>query len=103
MAGVRLQWAKFGKVDSFNIYRSDTSIDPSNLPPPLAVGLTQCEYWDTDITKRKGYYYSVASVLSGVLSVSDEVLFIFTNNNNFLFSDTEGYTPPSGRDVNFNW
>lgn len=103
MAGVRLQWAQFGKVDSFNIYRSETPIDLGQLPEPIAVGVTQPEYWDITILKNKYYYYTIAAKQGTSLSVSDEQLSVITSNNNFIFPVSEGYAPPLTPNVNFIW
>lgn len=103
MAGVRLQWAKFGKVDSFNIYRSSQPIDTENLPPALAVDVVQCEYWDITAVSNKTYYYTVAAKTGLELAVSDEVISIFTENNDFIFVSSEGYIPPLKTNVDFIW
>lgn len=103
MAGVRLQWAKFGKVDSFNIYRSSQPIDIANLPPALATDVIQCEYWDITAVPNRLYYYTVAAKTGLGLAVSDEVISIFTANNDFIFISFEGYIPPIKTSVNFTW
>lgn len=103
MAGVRLQWAKFGRVDSFNIYRSDTPIDFANLPVALATEITQCEYWDATALRNTTYFYTVASKTGAALTYSDESVAIFTSNNDFVFVGNEGYVPPISPNINFNW
>lgn len=103
MAGVRLQWAKFGKVDSFNIYRSNLPIDIANLPPALATNVIQNEYWDITAISNKTYYYAVEAKTGLDLALSDEVVSIFTANNDFIFISFEGYIPPINTNVNFTW
>lgn len=103
MAGVRLQWAKFGKVDSFNIYRSESPIEMNNLPPAIATGVVECEYWDISAKPQTQYYYTVEAVLSSDLSLSDEQVSVFTVNNDFIFPYSEGYIPPSALNINFTW
>lgn len=103
MAGVRLRWAKFGRVDSFNIYRSDTPIDFTNLPVVLATEVTQCEYWDATVVRNRTYFYTVSSKTGDSLTHSDESIVIFTSNNDFVFVDNEGYVPPIATNINFIW
>lgn len=103
MAGVRIQWAKFGKVDSFNIYRSETPIDISAPPPPIATDVVDCDYWDITIVQNKLYYYTVASILGLELAWSDTVISVFTKNTDFIFVGVEGYATPPAHNVNFNW
>jgi len=103
MAGVRLQWAKFGKVDSFNIYRSEQPIDFSNLPPAIATGVIECDYWDTSAVPRTQYYYTIEALLGGKSSMSDEQVSVFTVNNDFVFVANDGYIPPTSPNINFIW
>lgn len=103
MAGVRLQWAKFGKVDSFNVYRSDSPFDLSTIPAALATDVLQCEYWDASAKKNSNYFYTVASVTNGIIAYSDEYVSLFTSNNDFVFVTNDGYVAPSGLNVNFTW
>ena len=103
MAGVRLQWAQFGKVDSFNVYRSETPIDFEQLPEPIAVGVTQPEYWDITAVANSVYYYTIGAKKGLDIEISNEVVSIFTSNNDFIFISFEGYTPPEKTNVNFIW
>lgn len=59
MAGICLEFAQFGDFDSFDIFRSNTPIDISSLPSPIATGLTTMYYVDTAIIKGVTYYYRV--------------------------------------------
>lgn len=103
MAGVRLQWAKFGRVDTFNVYRSSTPIDFNNLPIALATEVAQCEYWDATAERNTTYFYTVASKIGSAISYSDESIAIFTSNNDFIFVGNEGYTPPITPNIDFRW
>lgn len=103
MAGVRLQWAQFGKVEGFNVYRSEVPFNPTSLPPAIATNVVGGEYWDATIEKNKLYYYTVSSQNGLEIELSDEVVLIFTKNTDFVFYTSEGYNPPQAHNVDFNW
>lgn len=103
MAGVKLQWAQFGRVDSFNVYRSDSPFDFEQLPEPIATEITQCEYWDATAERFQTYFYTVGAKIGINLTVSTEQISIFTINNDFIFEENERYIPPITPFVNFVW
>lgn len=103
MAGVKLQWAQFGRVDSFNVYRSDTPFNFENLPEPIATEITQPEYWDATAERFKTYFYTVSAFIGTNENIAQDQISIFTINNDFVFEENERYTPPINTLVNFIW
>lgn len=73
MAGVRLEWAQFGDFDSFDVLRSDTSMDINALPSPLVTGLLSMFYVDTTVVEGATYYYRVVAWRDGASKVSGEI------------------------------
>lgn len=75
MAGIRLEWAQFGDFDSFDVIRSDTSMEnivDANLPNPIATNLKTMYYVDTSVIAGLTYYYKVR---------------VWRDNNNFVSSE----------------
>lgn len=72
---INLNWndKNYGE-SSINVYRSTSTIDPANLPAPLATlspGTTT--YSDTTATTGTIYYYRVAAIIGGTAYVSSEL------------------------------
>ena len=60
-------------VDGYNIYRSDTPIDPNNLPSPIAsVGPNIGSYDDNNINSGKIYYYRIGSIQGASEAIGKE-------------------------------
>lgn len=72
MAGVKLEFAQFGKFDSFNIYRNQTPTSVSNLSNPIANTNTMY-YEDFSVELDNNYYYRVGAIRDQVEVVSDEI------------------------------
>lgn len=72
MAGVRLEFAQFGKFDSFNIYRNQTSTSISNVGNPIANTNTMY-YEDFGVEQNNDYYYRVGVIRDQSESISDEI------------------------------
>lgn len=72
---VRLIWTDNNAIESgHRVYRSDTPMDPNNLPEPLAeLGPNVTEYVDEDITEDATYYYRVSAFSPFEEKVSAEV------------------------------
>lgn len=103
MAGIKLQWAQFGEVDSFDVYRSTSPLDLSNLPPAIATDVTKHEYWDISVIRGTAYYYTVSSTINGVRYVSDEQVALTAINNDFIFVTSNIYIPPISPNIDFIW
>lgn len=73
MSSVNLTWDADGNIDSYNIYRSEATMDVNSLPAPLATGITAKSYSDTTAISGKDYYYRVASVKNEVEKISSEI------------------------------
>lgn len=73
MANVKLEWLQATYVESFNIYRSDSSMNTASMPEPLATGITNTYYFDTNITIGETYYYRVGAVRENQELISSEV------------------------------
>lgn len=77
MAGIRLEFAQFGDFDSFDIHRSTSSMtDINNLPIPITTDLKSMFYVDDNVTQGVTYYYRVVVWRDGNKAVSDEVIVI---------------------------
>ncbi len=74
MAGMRLEFAQFGNFDSFSVYRSDTPMNISSLPEPIATGIKQMYFIDGTALAEKRYYYRVAVIRGSKTLLSDEIL-----------------------------
>lgn len=73
MASIKLEWAQFGDFDSFDVLRSDSSIDINALPNPLVTDLKTMSYLDSAITVGSTYYYRVVAWRDGQSKVSSEI------------------------------
>lgn len=94
MAGVRIEFAQFGDFDSFSIYRSDTPMNVSSLPAPIATGLSTMYYVDDTVVEGLTYHYRVSVARGSDTMLSDEVEYtIPSENNNYdplpLFTTTQ--------------
>lgn len=73
MAGVRLEFAQFGGFDYFEIVRSQTPIDVSNLPAAIVTNLKTMYYVDTNIVPGETYYYRVLAYRNESMVISNEI------------------------------
>lgn len=73
---IKLWWSVKKQPDSFNIYHSLSPFSPTNLPVPIATGLsaTTREFRHLDQEHQYDHYYRIASVKNGRLYVSRGVL-----------------------------
>lgn len=72
--GVRITWfeSNLGE-DGHRVYRSETPMDPQNLPAPLAdLGPDVMVYDDGTVLPDTTYYYRTAAYVGGVERVSEE-------------------------------
>lgn len=72
MGGVKLEFAQFGKFDSFNIYRNQTPTSVSNLSNPIANTNTMY-YEDFSVEQNNDYYYRVGVVRGRDELIGDEI------------------------------
>lgn len=86
---LKLNWVNpNGAVDSITIYRSQSKIDPVNLPEPLAtLPGAATSYTDTTATRNTLYYYVIA------VKKGDEVA--LTNNRALAYMPYVGPGPQS--------
>lgn len=73
MSNITLTWDADGSIESFSIYRAEQSMDSSNLPTPIATGIKDKIYVDSDVIEDKTYFYRVASIKGGQQKLSDEI------------------------------
>lgn len=73
MAAINLSWKQKGLADSFNIYRSTSTIDINNLPTPIA-NVTIKSYSDSGLESGPAYYYRVESIRNNERAISDELV-----------------------------
>ena len=77
MANIRLEWAQFGDFDSFEVIRSNTSLEyvaDSDLPAPIATNLKTMFYVDNTVIDGSVYYYKVRALRDSEAFVSGQVL-----------------------------
>ena len=74
MATLRIAWHDYNMgEDGFNIYRSDTPMDVSAMPSPIAsVGPNVGAYTDSTVTGGQSYYYRIGVLRNGEELISDE-------------------------------
>lgn len=84
MPSVHLEWQQSGVYNSFNIYRSLSSINVNNLPVPIATTVEK-SYVDLGIEGDKAYYYRVAAMRDNKLMVGDEVMISTSSDPNSAF------------------
>lgn len=70
MPSIRATAHHDGGAASFNLYRDTVDINPSSPPPPLATGLTTCDFTDTTVVDGNTYYYAFAAVRGTELAFS---------------------------------
>lgn len=80
MAGLRVEFAQFGDFDSFAIYRSDTPMNISSMPAPIATGLSTMYFVDTSAIVGRSYYYRVSVLRDGDIEISDEAFIKVTTS-----------------------
>ena len=66
------------EVSEHRIYRSEATIDPNNLPAPIAtLSGTLTEFFDDTVQNLTTYHYRIGALVNGVEYVSDEnVVFV---------------------------
>ncbi|WP_269915575.1 LamG-like jellyroll fold domain-containing protein [Acinetobacter sp. HY1485] len=84
MSNITLTWDSDGSSESFSVYRAEQTIDTSNLPTPIATGITDKTYIDSDIIEDKTYFYRVASNKGNQQKISDEISIIATNHDQYF-------------------
>jgi len=72
---IRLSWeANNSNESGHRIYRSGASMDPENLPVPLAtLGANEVEYVDEAVVENSTYFYRVGAFNPFTESVSAEI------------------------------
>lgn len=84
MAGCRIQFAQFGKFDSFDIVRSTVSLATTayeDLPTPIVQNLKTMYFEDGGVEEGITYYYLIIARLGTSYAVSDEVMIIIPSSN----------------------
>lgn len=76
MPKITLTWDCDTPVDSFEVIRSDTSLESvpdASLPTPIATGVTVKSYDDTTVVTGNAYYYKVRAKRGSLSVVSDQI------------------------------
>lgn len=73
MSSVHMEFAQFGDFDSFDVFRSDSPINTSSLPTPIATGLLTMYYEDDTVINGMTYYYMVRVNRAGESLLSEEI------------------------------
>lgn len=74
MSSIELSWLSDGVIDSYSVYRNPSSFEVDNLPSPIATGITDKYYSDTDVVSGEVYFYRVGSISSGIEKISSEII-----------------------------
>lgn len=93
MSGIKVTWNMGAfSPEKHYIYRSDSPIDPNNLPTPLAeVGQGISEYNDLTIVDGETYYYFVAAEKMGLLCPADDFITVAASGVQVdIFNDGSG-------------
>ena len=111
MSTITLAWHGLDlNVDGYNVYRSDSPMDPNNLPSPIAsVGPNIGSYDDSNVVHQNGYYYRVGVIKGESETVGPEQKFFavsttiisVSNSGDVKAISTEGeeiwsFADPSG-------
>lgn len=86
MATVLLNWTEtnYGE-DGYRIYRSTSTMDPQNMPAPVAdIAANSSSYEDSGLTVGVTYYYRVGVYIGATEDISDEFTVV---PENVVFKD----------------
>lgn len=89
MSRIVLNWEQAGSFDFFNIYRSNSAMAVSAMPPPTVTNLPTKQYVDNDVVVDTTYYYRVGASRNGLIKYSDEVRVVASSdpNSQYLVND----------------
>lgn len=74
MKKINLKWDTDGTIESYSVYRSETRINSSSLPSPLATGLQRRSYEDIYEGDAPILYYKISSIVGRVEKTSSEII-----------------------------
>lgn len=74
MKKINLKWDADGDIESYSVYRSETRINSSSLPSPLATGLQRRSYEDIYEGDASILYYKISSIVDRVEKTSSEII-----------------------------
>ena len=80
MAAIVIEFAQYGKFDSFSIVRSETTMNIASLPEPIIENLKVMYYEDSAVIPGRTYYYRVITWRDGIQVISDEVQVLAVDN-----------------------
>ena len=66
-------WDATGTIDSYNYYRSTSTMNTESMPTATATGITTKSYTDTTASTNETYYVRFGSMKDGVEKISDEI------------------------------
>lgn len=72
MSRIVLNWSQNSDFDSFDIFRSTSTIDINNLPLPIATGVLETRYSDSNVVLGTTYFYRIRTNYAGLSVISDE-------------------------------
>lgn len=72
MSRIVLNWDQNSDFDSFDIFRSTSTIDINNLPPPIATGVLETRYSDSNVVLGTTYFYRIRTNYAGANVISEE-------------------------------
>lgn len=100
MLNIKINW-ECDVLATYSVFRSESTMDPTELPVPIATELTTKQYIDIDIVADTIYFYRVRSTYNNKEYVSEETIASVTSQNLFVINQNENYVPPSAVSVNF--
>ena len=87
MASVKIEFSQFGDFDYFSVVRSESPINTSSMPAPIATNLKSMFYLDESISLNKNYYYIVVAHKDSSTQLSEEVL-VYTGGGDAFYAQT---------------
>jgi hypothetical protein len=85
-SSINISYIPIGYPDTYNIYRSDSSMNINSMPTPLATGVLSTTYNDITVTPGNHYYYRVSAVKGSINKISNEYRFIAADLSNYYLS-----------------
>lgn len=102
---MRIEWAQFGDFDYFDILRSNSPMNESSLPLPLATNVTKMYYIDYAVAQKATYYYRIVAWKNGIKKISNEFKLYtkdLSNYSAFFYLTENNFDKKGGSDLLLN-
>ncbi|MCJ0827342.1 LamG domain-containing protein [Acinetobacter sp. NIPH1876] len=78
---IDFSYAIDGFYDTVNYYRSEDTMNPTSMPPPIASGIHGNNFIDSTAVIGKTYYVRFGTVRDSIEKISDEIILISGDSN----------------------